>query len=231
MGNEKSGLNGFKGGRYYQNGLTGVIGFVAPPGHGKNFLMAHVFMAAHRVVVFNTCGSYGNGTRNNPLPGFVFVYSIPDLIAVLRKAGRGATHVCFTPVGDDDMTAVFHDCCKLVMAFRDVVFVVDEIWNFHPSVAPGGLPKIQQQMFLQWRHYGLTLLWAAQQPQLVNSTARSVSTETYVGKFTDKLDVDAVARCKVKSPEAIARVQSLPPFQFVHQYEDGEWKIEQAPRR
>lgn len=194
--------------------------------------MAHIFMAAHRVIVFNTCGSYGSGARNNPLPGFVFVYSMAGLIVVLREAGQGPVRVCFTPVSDDqDMTDIFHDCCKLAMKFRDVVFVIDEIWNFHPGVSPGALPKIQQQMFLQWRHYGLTVLWAAQQPQLVNSTARSVSTETYVGKFTDKLDVDAVARCKVKSPEAIALLEKLPPFQFIHQHENGDWTVEQAPQR
>jgi hypothetical protein len=205
------------------------MGFVAPPGHGKNFLMAYKFAAASRIAVFNTCGSYGNGQRKNPLPGFVFVYSIPELVAVLRQAGsRGAVRVCFTPIGEDDMTEVFHDFCRLLMAFRDVVLVIDEIWNFH---GPSFLPPIQKQIFLQWRHYGFTIMWAAQQPQLVNSTVRSVSTESYVGNFKDRLDIDAVARCKVKAPEAVAMLPQLPPFRFIHQFENGDWKIEQAPAR
>lgn len=206
------------------------MGFIAPPGHGKNFLMAYKFRQALRVLVFNTCGSYGNGPRNNRLPGFVFVYSMNDLIDVLRQKGPSASvRVCFTPVGnDEDMTEVFHDVCRLVMAFRDVLFVIDEIWNFH---GPSFLPPVQKQIFLQWRHYGLTVMWAAQQPQLVNSTVRSVSTESYVGMFKDKLDIDAVARCKVRSPEAVALLPKLPPFQFIHQFENGDWKLEQAPAR
>jgi hypothetical protein len=224
----KNNFSGFKGGRFYQNGLTGVIGFVAPPGHGKNFLMAHIFMSALRVIVFNTCGSYGNGQRNNPLPGFVFVYSMAELIAVLRAAGAGPVRVCFTPVGENDMTEVFHDFCRLMMAYRDVVLVIDEIWNFH---GVSFLPPVQKQIFLQWRHYGFTVLWAAQQPQLVNAAVRSVSTETYVGKFSDQLDIDAVARCKVKSPEAIALLPQLPAFRFIHQFENGDWRLEQAPGR
>jgi hypothetical protein len=190
--------------------------------------MAYKFQSASRIVVFNTCGSYGVGPRKNPLRGFVFVYSIPALIAVLRQAGSaGPVRVCFTPIGEEDMTEVFHDFCRLLMRFRDVVLVIDEIWNFH---GPSFLPPVQKQIFLQWRHYGFTIMWAAQQPQLVNSTVRSVSTESYVGMFKDELDVAAVARCKVKSPEAVALLPKLPPFQFIHQFENGDWNIEQAPR-
>src|SRR5262245_22605251 len=100
MGNRESKVTGFKDGRFYQNGLTGVVGFVAPPGHGKNYLMAYVFSWVRRVVVFNTVGTYANGGENkNPLPGFTFVYRITDLIAMLRAAGAdGDVRVCFTPI-------------------------------------------------------------------------------------------------------------------------------------
>lgn len=191
--------------------------------------MAYKFSVASRVVVFNTCGSYGSGPRKNPLRNFVYAYSVAGLVAILRAAGSGPVRVCFTPVGDDiDMTEVFHDVCRLVMAFGDVVFAIDEIWNFH---GPSFLPPVQKKMFLQWRHYGLTVMWAAQQPQLVSSTVRSVSMETYVGKFTDRLDVDAVARCKVKDSAAISAMENLPPYRFIHQFESGEWRIEQAPAK
>lgn len=208
-----------------------MIGFVAPPGHGKNFLMAYKFQSASRIAVFNTCGSYSASKTGNKnvLRGFVFVYSLPELISVLRQAGPDRPlRVCFTPIGEEDMTEVFHDFCRLMMAFKNVVLVIDEIWNFH---GPSFLPPVQKQVFLQWRHYGFTVMWAAQQPQLVNSTVRSVSTESYVGMFIDKLDIDAVARCKVRDPQAVALLQKLPAFQFIHQFENGEWRVEQAPAR
>ena len=212
--------------------------------------MAYVFSFAYRVVVFNMCGTYNNqDATKNPLPGFTFVYSFVGLIAVLRAAGSGPVRVCFTPINDvgkvvlvkDEygklvrkkitLISLFHDCCELVMQYKNLVFAIDEIWHVHPGAAPAQLPEVQKTLFMQWRHFGITPMWAAQMPQLVNSAVRSVSTETYVGKFTDKLDVDAVARCKVKDPQAIAYLGQLEPFNFIHQYENGEWRIERAPAR
>jgi hypothetical protein len=204
--------------------------------------MAYVFSFASRVVVFNTVGTYSNsGENKNPLPGFVFVYSMMELIAVLRSAGSGPVRVCFTPVRNFDITQakknqdslidIFHEVCILLMKYKHVVFAIDELWLVQRGVAPHQLPPVQQDLFLAWRHWCITPMWAAQMPQLVNSAVRSVSTESYVGKFTDTLDIDAVARCKVKDPQAMALLTTLEPFVFIHQYENGEWRLERAPAR
>jgi len=193
--------------------------------------MALMFWSRPRVVVFNTCGTYRKtkSPGQNVLPGFVFVYTIPELIQVLRQSGSaGSTRVCFTPIGRNDKQQVFHDCSELVMDWGNVTYAVDEIWHFQPSVAPNALHEVQKEMFLQWRHYGLTLMYAAQQPQLVNSASRSVTTHAWVGRFNDELDIEAVRRCKLKDEGAIAALRQLPPHYFVHQYETGEWRVERS---
>ncbi len=187
--------------------------------------MAARIWPAHKVVIYNTAGSFGAGPGKNPLPGFVFVYRIYDLIQVLRQNPE-QLRVCFTPVGDRAISGleVFHDTCELLMDYKDVVFAVEEIWNFQ---RPQFLPTIQQQIILQWRHYRMPVQWNAQQPQLVAQTLRSVTTEAYVGKFTHKLDLKAVRDCGLPE-EAMRVIPSLPHRKFVHKYPDGNWRIEEA---
>jgi hypothetical protein len=184
--------------------------------------MAEKFWPAWRIVVYNTCGSYGAGVRKNALPGFVFVYSVVDLITVLRQSGAGPVRVCFTPLRSGDKRKVFCDVCRLVCDFGDVVFAVEEIWNFQ---SPSWSPDELSEAILQWRHYGLCLMWNAQQPQLVDQTLRSMSTEVYVGKFEHRLDLKAVADCRL-SDEAMAIVPALPPRRFIHKMESGKWRVE-----
>ncbi len=188
--------------------------------------MAEKFWPAWRIVVYNTCGSYGavSGERRNSLPGFVFVTSVLDLIQVLRQSGNGPVRVCFTPLRAGDKQKVFCDVCRLVCDYGNVVFAVDEIWNFQ---SPSWSPDELSEAILQWGHYGLRLMWNAQQPQLVDQTLRSMSTEVYVGKFEHRLDLKAVADCRLKD-EAMDLLPTLPKRSFVHKLESGEWRLEGA---
>jgi len=190
--------------------------------------MAARFWPARRCVVYNTAGNYAQtaGDGKNPLPGFLFVYCFNDLIQVLRQTGKGPLRVCFTPVGDRSVPRkeIFHDTCELLMDYKDVVFSVEEIWTFQ---RPSMLPDIQQQIYLQWRHYKMPIMWNAQQPQLVAQTLRSITTNVYVGKLEHRLDIRAARDCGLPE-DALAVLPSLPHRKFVHKYPDGNWRIEQA---
>src|SRR5436305_1245758 len=82
---ERGGTNGTKTGfdasrgRFYQNGLTGVLGFLGLPGTGKTTLMLDKLWPADRVIIYNTAGDFGYGPRQKPLPGFHFVHDISTL--------------------------------------------------------------------------------------------------------------------------------------------------------
>jgi hypothetical protein len=229
MADGKNTFTGFKDGKPWQQGITGITGFLAQPGHGKTFLMAARFWPARRCVVYNTAGNYASvpGENKNILPGFLFLYCMNDLVHVLRQTGQGQPlKVCFTPVGDRKIPRreIFHDTCELLMDYKDVLFCIEEIWNFQ---RPSMLPDIQQQIFLQWRHYRMPIMWNAQQPQLVAQTLRSITTDVYVGRLEHELDLRAARECGL-SEEMLSVLPSLPHRKFVHKFPDRTWKIEEA---
>ncbi|HLW53283.1 MAG TPA: hypothetical protein VKW06_10610 [Candidatus Angelobacter sp.] len=186
--------------------------------------MAAKFFPGYRVVVYNTAGSYNStGERRNPLPGFVNAYSVPELCAALRAAGsEGPARVCFTPLRSGNKREVFNDVCFLVCDFRNVIFAVEEIWNFQ---APNWSPDALNECYLQWAHYGLRLMWNAQIPQKTDSALRSMTLDVYVGQFDRTLDLNAIADCRLP-PEAMAQVRRLPKRKFIHRMESGEWRVE-----
>jgi hypothetical protein len=210
---------------------SGVIGFVGQPGCGKTYLMKQRFWDSQRVIVYNFASGFGPvgqcRANQNPLPGFVFVYSVPDLIQVLRQTGRGRVRVCFSPVrAPFDKTEVFNDVCKLVCDFSRsygaTVFAVDEVWNAQTA---SWSPEHFNECFCQWRHYDLTLMWTAQRPSDTDAALRGMSTEIYAGRVTTEIDVKAVRRCGFPE-DLVERLPSLPNRVFIHRFETGEWRME-----
>lgn len=211
----------------------GVIGFLGLPGTGKTFQMKRLFWDCLRVVVFNFASGFGPKGRckpnQNPLPGFTFVYSVPDLLMVLQKAGSGRVRVCFTPINvppDKSEKDVFNDVCKYVLHFSEklggTVFAIDEIWN---AQTPSWSPQWLNKAMLQWRHYDVCLMWTAQRPAEVDATLRGMSTEVYCGRVMQEMDVKAVRKCAFPD-EVFDILPTLPDRQFVHRFETGEWRLE-----
>lgn len=193
--------------------------------------MAQKFWPVRRVVVYNFAsgfGPVGNCKPNqNPLPGFVFVYTVPDLIMVLKQIGRGPARVCFSPLRTKlDKKEIFGDVSRLVADFSErygaTTYAVDEVWNGQTS---SWSPESYNECFLQWRHYDLTPMWTSQQPQAVDQSLRSVSTEIYCGRLIDLLDIKAVQKCGLP-PAALEKLPQLPNRVFVHRLENREWRIE-----
>lgn len=167
--------------------------------------------------------------NQNPLPGFIFVYSVCDLIQVLEQAGRGPVRVCFCPLRNSGkLTKLFDGVSQLIADFSQqfgaTVYAVDEVWNAQrPDWSPDGF----RECVLQWRHYDLTVFWTAQVPQLTDARMRSVSTEIYCGRVITRLDLDAVRACGFPE-DAIEKLPTLPDRTFIHKLENGLWKVERS---
>ncbi|HZU33685.1 MAG TPA: hypothetical protein VFB79_21405 [Candidatus Angelobacter sp.] len=198
------------------------------------------------VIIYNTAGDFGNGTRGagrplKPLPGFRFIFSMSELAAYLLQAKQEnwqKVRVCFTPLRNPAMEAeevvirgkkypmkmaLFITACDLVRDFGDCVFAVDEIWNFQNAAWS---PDVLNELMLQWRHYGLTLAYTAQIPQKVDKTLLTVSTEIYCGRLNLENDLNAVRRNARIPEDAMRLLPNLPDWQFVHRFENGTWKLE-----
>jgi len=180
-----------------------------------------------RVVLYNTAGDFGYGPRQKPLPGFNFLHDISTLADWLLRSKVEQwpqVRICFTPLRSSfDPTEVFCSACRLVQDFGDCIFAVDEIWNFQ---SPGQSPFELRESMLQWRHYGLTLMWTAQIAQKVDKTLLTVSTELYSGRLTLQNDIDALRRNGRFPEEALRMLPTLKDWEFVHRFEDGRWKVE-----
>jgi hypothetical protein len=170
------------------------------------------------VIVFNTVGAYGDGLRQNRLPGFVTVSQPGQLKEILRARGFDSFRVIYTP--RMNVKEHFDYVSRLILEVNDVVFAVDEVWNFQ---RPGWSPEPLNAIMLQGRIDGRTLVWTAQRAAKVDKTLTGVSTELYIGRLVQSVDLNAI-RERV-SPDALAAVASLPNRKFLHVRETGEWEI------
>lgn len=170
------------------------------------------------MIVFNSVGTYGAGARQTSLPGFVEISQPGTLREFLRRRVGSQFRVLYTPLSD--VEAHFLAVCKLVLAVRDVVFAIDEVWLFQKTAWS---PRDLQTMMLMGRHYGVTLLWTAQRPQKTDATLRSVSTELYVGSLPSELDQSAFHGWMPE--DALSVASRLAPRRFVHCYQNQTWEI------
>jgi len=178
------------------------------------------------VVIYNTAGDFGNGPRQKPLPGFHFIFDISTLaewMLTARRENWQRMRVCFTPLrSKNDPLEVFASVCRLVQDFGDCVLAVDEVWNFQ---TPSSSPHELRESMLQWRHYGLCLMWTAQIAQAVDKKLLTVSTELYVGRLNLENDLEAVRRNGGLPQQALNEVPNLPDWNFIHRMENGTWKV------
>jgi hypothetical protein len=79
---------------------------------------------------------------------------------------------------------------------------------------------------LQWRHYGISLMWTAQIAQKVDKTLMTVSTELYSGRLMAGNDIEAVVRNGRLPEDAAALLPHLADYEFVHRLENGTWRLE-----
>jgi hypothetical protein len=182
--------------------------------------MQKLLARAQRAIFFDTAANVGYGERQNPMPGWVDIYGMESFVAFMRRHrhDRGRFRVVYHPGEDAD--AEFIWLCRLVVQIRNVIFAVDEIWNFCES---GSMPKELKFLAVQGRHPGVTLIWTAQAPQLVASRLRTVASRYYVFRLTDPLDIEAM-RGRIPS-EAADQLPSLPDRSYIYRDECQQWKL------
>lgn len=238
QGGRKEGFD-HRRGRFYQAGLTGVYGALGLPGTGKTTVILEKLWPASKVIIYDQAADFGYGTRQKPLPGFHHVFDICTLADWVLKAKAEnwpSLRVCFTPIGRNDKSVVlfkgkkipikyarFRAACDLAKDFKDCVFYVPEVWNFQ---TPASSPEELEELFLQWRHYGVCLMWDSQIAQNVDKALLSMSTELYIGRLDPGNDIEAVRRNGKIPEEALRIIPTLPDWEFVHRYEDGRWEVE-----
>jgi len=209
--------NGFDGTRYVDAGLSGIVGIVGQPGTGKSFLMSDLIRQCRRVIVVDTVHQYGNGPRQNKLPGFVPVQSLRELIAYWSKVRQKNFRICYKP--GMNLEAEFDGVARLTLEVRDCVFAIDEVWNYCEA---GWMPPPLEFMARAGRHRGITTIYTGQRPAIIAADLRSVTNHWKIFRMKSQLDLKAMQG--LVPPEALARVPSLPDRVHITSNDSFDWK-------
>lgn len=137
-------------------------------------------------------------------PGSVVVRSAAEVLAALRKAGpSGEFHLVFQPrLNRKTDAAQFDAVCKLALAARNVLFVVDELHTVtQASFAPDGW----SQLVMMGRAYGCAVFGMSQRPASMDKDFLSNCSVVNTGRLAFKADAEAVASAlNVKAAEVLA---------------------------
>ena len=122
--------------------------------------------------------------------------------------------LCLSILGDhDQVEAEFNLACKIAIAHRNLVFMVDEIDMFDSSNSQDG--EFYKMIHFQAHEYGgeLDLVTASRKPSRISRDLRGQTDEFYLFKMTDSRDLSYIANDI--SADIVPTIQSIPPFEYV----------------
>jgi hypothetical protein len=176
------------------------------------------------VLVFDTADAWGRGERLNPLPGqWLVLDRVADLVDFFRDNRRGPFRILFKcDAIESVMLRTFLEVCRLVRVVRDIVFVVDEVWEFCDAEH---IPEDFGRLILRGRTPGVTVLWAAQFPATISRRLTGASTEMRIFRLVDEADLTSPALKSRVGKDVRALLPRLPDRYFVQWFSDRPWRV------
>jgi len=180
--------------------------------------MGRLIRGCQRVLVFDTVMQYGQGPRQNRLPGFLIFTQPGELVSYWRRYRGGRFRILYQPGYYADEH--FNSVARLVAEVRDTVFAIDEVWHF---CKPSWTPEALRFLLRCGRHRGVSVIYTAQRPANLSGDIRSLSTQMRVFRLQEELDLAAL-RGRLPSP-ALNQVPSLPDRSHIWRDEFNNWKL------
>lgn len=143
----------------------------------------------HRTLIWSPKESLDNYAQL--FPGSVITRSVADVLAIVRKAGKGGFHVVFVPTLNQkkDMAA-FDIFCKIALAAGNLTMVCEELHSVtQASNAPDGWRKVN----FMGRGYGLDVFGLSQRPASVDKAFMGSLSFCHVGRLPHPPDQKAMA--------------------------------------
>lgn len=124
--------------------------------------------------------------------GTVICTTTQQVLDTVKKAGSGAFHLVFKPkrVRSTD-EAMFHAFCKIAMAARNCVVMVDEI---HTVTKPSWAPDGWSELVMMGRGYGVMIIGMSQRPASMDKDFLGNTSTINCGRLSYPEDRKAVAR-------------------------------------
>lgn len=143
-------------------------------------------------------------------PGTVICTTANQVLAVMRRAGRGEFHIVFVPSGDrKHREAAFGAICRMAMLAMNVTVVVEEI---HTVVQPNWGPDGWSELVMMGRGYGAELFALSQRPASVDKDFFSNLSSISCGRLNFDDDMKVMAK-SLRVP--LADVSGLVGYSYI----------------
>jgi hypothetical protein len=192
---------------------------VGQSGCGKTYRLLQLLKKVKRGIHFDTPNNIGHGERQNPMPGWFVISGYAQFVEFFRVNSKKNFRVVYKP--GRDAAKEFHAICMLVFAMGNVVFSVDEMWEF---VNPNWMPTPLNRIVFCGRAPGVTLLWIAQQPQKVSTDLRSQTSSVYAFRIQQGSALKAIEADLLPSA-AVRELPRLKDRHYIYRDEQENWKV------
>ncbi|MDF3822345.1 hypothetical protein P3G55_20745 [Leptospira sp. 96542] len=140
------------------------------------------------------------------------VQSADALRIAMLKAKGGPLRIryrCKTGTDEKQMRAEFQAVCRLVQAWRNCMFIAEELSNV---TTPSWAPPAWREMSTGGRHEGVHIVGVAQNPALIDKTFLSNCTMVHVGRLNQHSHRMALARTM---DVPLAEIAALEKFEWI----------------
>lgn len=178
--------------------------------------MMEVIAARKRVIAFDSEAQYGNGRRQNPLPGFLTVYQPGELKDALRERLGADFKLLYQPrfYPQEHLDAVL----ALATEVEDVTVAIDEAANY---CSASWMPERLDYLCRCGRHAGVSLVWTSQRPADV---ARGLTSPSSLCIFRLEETRDRRFCLERGIPQPLVdAIATLPKREFMMKNAQGEW--------
>lgn len=136
--------------------------------------------------------------------GSVICTTAKEVLDIVKAAGKGSFHIVVKPrlVRSLD-EALFHVFCKIAMAARNCVVMVDEI---HTVTKPSWAPDGWSELVMMGRGYGVMIIGMSQRPASMDKDFLGNTSTINCGRLSYPEDRKAVARAigvKIEEMQAL----------------------------
>lgn len=143
-----------------RNTITTIVG---RKGCGKSTLVRELIAGERRLVIFDTLGEYGERDQVTIASGFA------EGMAALQAAGRSDQFRISLRLEEDRHA---HAAARVLWEFRRVLIVVEEASAY---LRPSHLPAPFKKLVRMGRHRGISQIYVAQRPAMLNRDVTSQS--------------------------------------------------------
>lgn len=214
---------GFVDGEYQDGELRGLVFLVGRRGTGKTTEMNRLLQqCTGGVIFFDTLSKHGD-----IFPGYV-VFGEPAPVVEYLRVNRGRRFRILYQPRQGDLDGHFRAVCKIVRAFKWMIFGVDELDKLCGARwGDARMPPELYHLVNYGRHERISMIATARRPRAV-ARGYTAEAEMYLFHLKERADIDYFA--DLIGEETAERLRSLEKYYYLRCLPDQEPILCGGPR-